>query len=283
MVYQRQFLPARNTRVVQQRVKYYDPNYKLKKMRSIPDEDFLNLLGFRMLGQRYLSVHPPLEETGEPEDPMRELVEPTAGAKAGDRVVTVVFTDSIYGSMIAPYMRMWMYHTRYRGVDGASYSSRCTLELRERELEAAARELFETEVLDPARDCFRQYACTGHSIRLDENGMMFDALSRVVYDKEKGEVVQVKDGFGIILDKPVSLGKPAPEEELRQRRPYFREDHASGFEPMYGAEEVFDDTPEDIAKRGDITRHANEFLLVQRRISDLRWAAGINPQLLNNV
>lgn len=281
MVYQRQFLPAKHTRPMAQRARIFDPNYKLKKTRSLTDDDFLNLLGFRMLGQRYLSVHPPLEETGEPDDPIRELVEPTAGAKAGDRVVTVVMTDSIYGSMIAPYMRMWMYHTRYRGVDGAAYSSRCTLELRERELESAAREIFETEILDPARDCFRQYACTGHSIRLDDNGMMFDALSRVVFDKEKGEVIQVKDGFGIVLDKPVSLGKPAPENELKQRRPYFTENFRE-MEPMIGAAHKYEETPEDIAARGDLSRHGNEILYVQRRLTDLRLAAGISPEEIRN-
>ena len=73
-----------------------DPDYDLEKLREISDEDVVKILGHRAPGEEYPSVHPPLEEMDEPEDPIREIVEPLDGAKAGDRVRYIQFTDSMY-------------------------------------------------------------------------------------------------------------------------------------------------------------------------------------------
>jgi len=65
--------------------------------------------------------------------------------------------------------------------------------------------------------------CTvhGHSLRLEENGMMFDMLSRTEMGKD-GNVYVLKDQVGIPLDKKINLGRPCPR--LRPRRgPRFSE------------------------------------------------------------
>ena len=46
----------------------------------------VKILGHRAPGEEYKSVHPPLDEMDEPDDIVRELVTPIAGAKAGDRI-----------------------------------------------------------------------------------------------------------------------------------------------------------------------------------------------------
>lgn len=252
--YKRQYYPG-VTHIAKNRRKFYDPTNDLATLRSITDEDFLNLIGFRALGERYLSVHPPLEEIGEPEDPMRELVPPSPGARAGDRVTTVVMTDSMYNPLISSYTRVWMYLNRWRGIDSASYSSRCTLEMREREMEQVARVLLESESFDPARDAFRQYGCTGASSRLDKNGLMFDAMRRVEYDEKTGNFRQAKDGFGITLDKPVNLGPTLPEEEKKKRTTTYWE-----------ADE------ESMIAGGDY-----EILTTRRRVTALKMLAGMGP------
>ncbi|CAD7770276.1 Methyl-coenzyme M reductase I subunit gamma [Candidatus Methanoperedenaceae archaeon GB50] len=226
MVYQRQFLPA-DDRVTKNRKKVVDPSVKLEKIRTLSDKDFLTLIGHRHLGEAYRSVNPPLAEIGEPEDPIRELVPPTEGAKAGDRVCTIIMTDSVYNPPIAHYTRAWMYHNRFRGIDNGVYSGRVTLEMRERDLEEACRTLFETEICDASRDQVRQYTCTGHSCRLDPDGMMFDPIERCIMSG--GNVVYQKDSFGNPVDTPINMGKPLSEEELIERTVVYRTDRG---EPM---------------------------------------------------
>lgn len=215
------------TSVAENRRMYLDPGYELRKLRSITDEDVVRLLGHRVPGEAYKSIHPPLEELGEPSCPIRELVEPTPGAKAGDRIRHIQFTDSVYFAPVHPYIRCWMYFWRYRGVDPGALSGRAPLEMRERDLDFVAKELLETEVFDPARVGVRGATVHGHSLRLDEDGLMFDALRRYVLDKETGEVVYVKDQVGVPLETPVRVGKPLPEEELKKITTIYRVDGVS--------------------------------------------------------
>ena len=63
----------------------------------------------------------------------------------------------------------------------------------------------------------------GHSLRLEENGMMFDMLARTEMGKD-GNVYQVKDQVGIPLDKKLNLGKPMSEAEAKKRTTIFRID-----------------------------------------------------------
>ncbi len=218
-----QYYPG-STAISKNRRRYIDPNYKLEKLRTISDEDLVSVMGHRVPGEAYKSTHPPLDELGEPACPIREMVEPTPGAKAGDRIRYIQFTDSVYFAPVTPYMRAWMGHTRYRSADIGVLSGRVPLEMRERDLEKVAKELVETEVFDPARVGIRGATVHGHALRLDENGMMFDALRRFRFDKKSGEVVYDKDQVGVPLDKPVSVGKPIPEDELRKRTSEFRVD-----------------------------------------------------------
>ncbi len=220
MAYQRQFLPTGHI-VAQNRKNMMDPKHTLKKIRTLSDEDFLAVVGHRKIGESYKSVHPPIAETGEPEDPIRELVTPTEGAKAGDRVTTMIFADSVYNAPIAVYTRAWAYHSRFRGVDCGCYSGRTTLEMRERDLEKATRTMMETEALDARRNTARQYTCTGHSTRLDPQGLMFDAMQRCAVDKN-GNVIYHKDAFANPLDKPVNFGKGNSEEDLAKKSVIYR-------------------------------------------------------------
>ena len=81
MTYKAQFFPGKSDPSKNRR-KYMDPSYKLQKIRSVSDEDIVRVLGHREPGEDYKSVHPPLEEMGEPECPIRELVEPNTRCKS---------------------------------------------------------------------------------------------------------------------------------------------------------------------------------------------------------
>ena len=213
--YEPQIYPGKDD-VSERRRKLWDKRRRLAKYREIPDDDITRLLGHRATGALYVSIHPPLEELIEPHDPIKSLVVPTPGAKAGDRIRFVQFSDSFWHPPIAPYGRVRLYFNRFRGIDVVSYSSRCILEMRERDLEAVMKLLLETEVFNPARTAMKGITVHGHSLRLDEDGLMFDARRRYVYDKDSGEVVYIKDQMGRILDQPVPLGRPLSEEECRK-------------------------------------------------------------------
>lgn len=64
----------------------------------------------------------------------------------------------------------------------------------------------------------------GHSLRLDENGLMFDMLRRQVFNKETGNVEMVRDQIGVDLDEPVVLGEPLDEETLKSKTTIYRID-----------------------------------------------------------
>jgi methyl-coenzyme M reductase gamma subunit len=223
MSYQRQFypgasLPAKNRR------RFMDPSVKLDKLREVAMEDVVKILGHRQPGEEYKSIHPPLEEGTEPDCPIRQLVTPLPGAKAGDRIRYVQFTDSVYFAPIIPYVRAWMNVSRFRGVDTGTLSGRQIIEMRERDLEKCAKELIENETFDPARTGIRGATVHGHACRLDENGLMFDAWQRYRWNAKKGVVEYVKDQVAIPLDKPISVGNPLPESELKKRTTMFRVD-----------------------------------------------------------
>lgn len=214
-----QFYPG-STKIAENRRKFMNPDAELEKLREISDEDVVRILGHRAPGEEYPSVHPPLEELDEPEDPIKDIVEPTEGAKAGDRVRYVQFTDSVYFAPAQPYIRSRAYLWRYRGADAGTLSGRQIIEARERDVEKIAKELIETEFFDPARTGIRGKSVHGHSLRLDENGMMFDMLRRQVYDEETGRVKMVKNQIGDEFDEPIDLGEPLDEETLKEKRQY---------------------------------------------------------------
>jgi methyl-coenzyme M reductase gamma subunit len=224
VTYSPQYYPG-TTQPALNRRKYMDPNYAWEKLRSVSDEDVVLVLGHRQPGEAYKTVHPPLEEMKEPDCPIRELVEPTPGTKAGDRIRFVQFTDSVYFSPMAPYVRTWAAHWRYRGVDPGVLSGRNPIEGRERDIEKVSKDMIESEIFDTARTALRGYTVHGHAVRLDENGLMFDAIRRYMFDEEKGVVKYVKNQVGTPLDRPVEIGKPLPEEELKKRTVQFRADH----------------------------------------------------------
>lgn len=223
MAYKRQFYPG-NTSPAKNRRRFMDPSEKLDKLREISMENVVKILGHRQPGEEYKSIHPPLEEGTEPDCPIRELVEPIDGAKAGDRIRYVQFTDSVYFAPIAPYVRAWMYMSRYRGLDTGTLSGRQIIEMRERDLEKIAKELIENETFDPARTGIRGATVHGHACRLDENGLMFDAWQRYQWNANTGEVDYVKNQVAIPLDKPISVGKPMSEDMLKEKTTIFRAD-----------------------------------------------------------
>ncbi len=55
--------------------------------------------------------------------------------------------------------------------------------LGERDIERISKYLLETEYFDTARTGIRGAGVHGHSLRLDENGLMFDMLRRQVFNK----------------------------------------------------------------------------------------------------
>jgi methyl-coenzyme M reductase gamma subunit len=95
MSYKPQYCPGQ-THIAENRRKQLDPSHKLEKLRDVTDKDIVLVMGHRAPGSAYKSAHPPLAEQQEPACPIRKLVTPTDGAKAGDRVRYIQFTDSMF-------------------------------------------------------------------------------------------------------------------------------------------------------------------------------------------
>jgi methyl-coenzyme M reductase gamma subunit len=182
----------------------------------------VRLLAHRTPGEEYKSIHPPIEEMEEPDCAVRQMVEPTEGTKKGDRIRYVQFTDSMFFAPITPYLRAGSVYNRYRGVDLGVSSGSTIIEARERDLEKIAKELIDSELYDTARTGLRGRTLHGHSVRLNERGMMYDALRRWSQDERTKEVTYVKDMLGGWMDKEVVLGKPLPEDELRKKTTMYR-------------------------------------------------------------
>jgi len=195
----------------------------LEKLRDIPEADVVAIMGHRAPGADYPSTHPPLKEMGEPDCPVRQIVAPTPGAAAGDRVRYSQFADSMYFAPSVPYFRSYWAAINCRGSDPGTLSGRQIVEARERDCEAYTKTLMDTEMFDPALAGMRGCTVHGHSLRLDEAGMMFDMLSRVAMGND-GNVYAVKDQVGIPLDRRINLGKPMSEAETKKRTTIFRVD-----------------------------------------------------------
>ena len=221
--YQQQIYPGAE-RVSDRRRKIMDKSTRLTKFRSVPDDNLVLILGHRMTGESYISVHPPLDELMENYDPVKELIEPTAGARAGDRIRFIQMSDTAFYPTIAPWLRARMYMSRYRGVDTVVYSARELLEMRERDLESVAKQLIETEVFNPARTAIRGITCHGYSMRLSEDGLMFDARRRYKLDEGTGEVMYTKNQHAYVLDLPIAVGRPLTDRECRRDNVTYRWD-----------------------------------------------------------
>ncbi|AXI24850.1 coenzyme-B sulfoethylthiotransferase subunit gamma [Methanofervidicoccus sp. A16] len=225
MAYTPQFYPGK-TRIAQNRRNHMNPDIQLEKLREIPDDDVVKIMGHRQPGEDYKTVHPPLEEMDLPEDYVRDLVEPISGAKEGHRIRYIQFTDSMYNAPAQPYDRARTYMWRFRGVDTGTLSGRQVIEMRESNLEEIAKNFcIDTAFYDPAVCGIRGATVHGHSLRLDENGLMFDALQRYVYDEKTGHVLYVKDQVGKPLDEPVDVGEPLPPEKLAEITTIYRKDN----------------------------------------------------------
>lgn len=158
---------------------------------------------------------------------MKDFVEPIDGAKKGIRIRYIQFADSMYNAPAQPYDRARSYMRRFRGVDTGTLSGRQVIEMRESDLEETSKLLLESEFFDSAKTGLRGATVHGHSLRLDEDGLMFDALQRYVFDKETGHVVYVKDQVGVELDEPIDVGEPLPEDELKKITTIYRSDNVS--------------------------------------------------------
>jgi methyl-coenzyme M reductase gamma subunit len=227
MAYTPQYGPGTST-IAANRRKQMNPGNELEKVRDITDEDVVLILGHRAPGQAYPTSHPPLAEAGEPDCPIRKIVTPTEGAKAGDRVRYIQFADSFYNAPAHPYQRTYTECYRFRGIDPGTLSGRQIVECRERDLEQYSKWLIETEMVDPARTGIRGATVHGHSLRLAENGMMFDMLQRCLL-MDDGNVKYVKNQIGEPLDREVSVSKPMDEEWLKARTTIFNSLVGVGF------------------------------------------------------
>jgi len=225
MAYTPQFYPG-STSVGINRRKHMSGN--LEKLRDIPEADVVAIMGHRAPGADYPSTHPPLKEMGEPDCPVRQIVAPTPGAAAGDRVRYSQFADSMYFAPAIPYFRSYWAAINCRGCDPGTLSGRQIVEARERDLDAYTKTLMDTEIYDPALSGMRGCTVHGHSLRLEENGLMFDMLARQSMGND-GNVYQVKDQVGIPLDKKINTGKPMSEAEAKKRTTIFRVDGVAMF------------------------------------------------------
>ena len=219
MAYTPQYGPG-TSNVAANRRKQMNPAVELEKVREISDEDVVLVLGHRAPGSAYPTAHPPLAEQQEPDCPIRKLVTPTEGAKAGDRVRYIQFADSMYNSPSQPYQRSYTEAYRFRGIDPGTLSGRQIVECRERDLEAYSMWLMETEMFDPALTSCRGATVHGHSLRLAEDGMMFDMLQRCILEDD-GIVYYHKDQIGEPLDKKVAVGKPMGDAWCKEKTTIF--------------------------------------------------------------
>ncbi|HII01777.1 TPA: coenzyme-B sulfoethylthiotransferase subunit gamma [Methanosarcinaceae archaeon] len=238
MAYEPQFYPGA-TSVGANRRKHMSGD--LEKLREISDEDLTAILGHRAPGSDYPSTHPPLAEMGEPACSVREAVEATPGAKAGDRVRYVQFADSMYNAPATPYFRSYFAAINFRGVDPGTLSGRQIVEARERDMEECAKVQMETEISCPGLSGMRGATVHGHSVRLQEDGVMFDMLDR--RRLESGTIIMDKDQVAIPIDRKVDLGKPMSEEEAAKRTTIYRVDNVparSDAEVIEWVHRVFD-------------------------------------------
>ena len=148
MAYKPQYYAGQSI-VADNRRKQMDPAHKLSKLRDVTDKDIVLIMGHRAPGSAYKSAHPPLSEQQEPACPVRKLVTPTDGAKAGDRVRYIQFADSMYNAPCQPYLRSYLEAYRFRGIDPGTLSGRQIIECRERDLEKYAKDLVQTRTLRP--------------------------------------------------------------------------------------------------------------------------------------
>jgi methyl-coenzyme M reductase gamma subunit len=118
-----------------------------------------------------------------------------------------------------PYQRTYVECYRYRGIDPGTLSGRQIVESRERDLEKISGDLINTNLFDPARTSLRGATVHGHSLRLAEDGMMFDMLQRCVLDG--GSVKYVKNQIGEPLDKKVDVGKVMDDAWLKSHTTIF--------------------------------------------------------------
>lgn len=222
MAYKPQYYPG-NTSVAKNRRKHMSDD--VEKMRDISDEDLTALLGHRAPGSDYPSTHPPLAEMGEPACSVREVVTPTPGAAAGDRLRYVQFSDSMYNAPSVPYWRSYHAAINFRGVDPGTLSGRAVNEMRERDLEAFSKDVCESEMTDWGLSGMRGCTVHGHSLRLQEDGTMFDMLDR--RRLAGGVIVSDKDQVGVPIDRKVNLGKPMTEAEAAKRTTIYRVDNVA--------------------------------------------------------
>ena len=113
MAYTPQFYPG-TTSVGINRRKHMSGN--LEKLRDIPEADVVAIMGHRAPGADYSSTHPPLKEMGEPDCPVRQIVTPTAGAAAGDRVRYSQWTDSMLLRTIHPILEILLGSHQLQGL-----------------------------------------------------------------------------------------------------------------------------------------------------------------------
>lgn len=253
--YQRQFYPGCDSSSLR-RIKIMDPDKRLIKIRHVPDDDIIRLLGHRAAGSLYSSLHPPLDELIEKFDPIKELVIPSNGAKMGDRMKYVQFIDAMIGPY-APWLRLRSYFTRFRGVDTVISAENVLLEMRERDCEASVKPLIETEVFDTARTYLRSINPEGYSHRTDETELIFDVRRRCLLNFETGYVDYVKDMNAETLDKPITLGFPVDSVDARSINVMYRWD----LNPYKGRTEV---------------------LMLLSRVAQIKILGGFNPELLND-
>jgi len=251
MAYTPQYGPG-TSKVAANRRKQMNPSVQLDKVRDVTDEDVVLILGHRAPGSAYPTAHPPLAEQQEPDCPIRKIVEPTEGAKAGDRVRYIQFADSMFNAPSQPYQRTYTECYRFRGIDPGTLSGRQIVECRERDLEQYSKWLIETEMFEPSLVSCRGATVHGHSLRLAEDGMMFDMLQRCVL--EGGVVKYQKDQIGEPLDRAVEVGKPMDDAWVK--------DHSTIFHSLVGT-----------AYRDDA-----EYVEYIQRIHSLRTKYGFMPK-----
>jgi len=128
----------------------------------------------------------------------------------------------MYFAPSTPYWRSYWAAINCRGCDPGTISGRQIIEGRERDIEEYTKNQMDSEMTDVALCSMRGCTAHGHSLRLEENGLIFDILARTEMGRD-GNIYQVKDQIGIPLDRIINLGKPMSKAEAKKKNHHIQD------------------------------------------------------------
>ena len=126
----------------------------------------------------------------------------------------------------------------------------------------------------------------GHSVRLQEDGVMFDMVDR--RRLEGGTIIMDKDQVAIPLDRKVDLGKPMSSEEAAKRTTIYRVDNVAfrdDAEVIEWVQRVFDREQYTDSSRNEVTTMAADIFSKFKKSMEVKFTQefGTNKQSTTDI